>query len=93
MLSDPSLVDWRDYSDRNAAVDPSAVADDVVRRASGAHAIWLVDSGGYKTLEGQCEAVEQELGAKLGSSSVRVLEDGAAFFEHESLVQYPGPRS
>ena len=92
-LSDPSLVDWRDYADRNAAVDPIAVADEVIRRAQGAHAIWLVDSGSYKTLEGQCEAVEQELGTRLGSASIRVVEDGAKFFEHESLVQYPGPSS
>ena len=91
-LTDPSLVDWRDYADRNAAVDATAVADEVIRRASG-HTVWLVDSGSYKTLEGQCEAVEQELGVKLGAASARIVEDGAEFFEHESLVQYPGPRS
>ena len=92
-LADPSFVDWRDYADRNAAVNPTAVADEVVARARGGHTIWLVDSGSYKTLEGQCEAVEQELGAKVGSVAIRVNEDGGAFFEHESLVQYPGPAS
>ena len=91
-LSDPSFVDWRDYEERNAAVDPTAVADDVIRRASGAHTIWLIDSGSYKTLEGQCEAVEQELGTRLGAAAVRIVEDGALYFEHASLVQYPGPK-
>ena len=93
MLSDPSFVDWRDYADRNASVDPKAVADDLIRRARGAHAVWLVDSGAYKTLEGHCEAVEQELGTKLGSASIRIVEDGGTFFESASLVQYPGPAS
>lgn len=89
-LGDPSLVDWRDYEKRNAAVDPVAVADQVVQRAHGAHNVWLVDSGSYKTLEGQCETVEQEFGTKLGPANIRVLEDGAKFFEHASLIQYPG---
>ena len=90
-LSDPSLVDWRDYETRNAAADPVAVADEVVRRARGVHNVWLVDSGSYKTFEGQCETVEQEFGTKLGPASIRILEDGGKFFEHASLIQYPGP--
>jgi hypothetical protein len=93
MLSDPALVDWRDYADRNRAVDPRAVADAVVTRSSGAHAVWLVDSGSYKTFEGQCEAVESELSAKLGAGRVRVVEDGDTYFEHASLVQFRGPAS
>jgi len=92
-LSDPSLVDWRDYETRNAAADPVAVADEVVRRARGVHNVWLVDSGSYKTLEGQCETVEQEFGTKLGPASIRILEDGGKFFEHASLIQYPGTGS
>jgi uncharacterized membrane protein len=92
-LSDPALVDWRDYADRNGAVDPRAVADAVVARARGAHAVWLVYSGSYKTFEGQCEGVDNELSAKLGAGQFRVIEDGDTFFEHASLVQYPGPRS
>lgn len=89
-LGDPALVDWRDYEKRNAAVDPVAVADQVIQRARGAHNVWLVDSGGYKTLEGQCESVEQEFGTKLGPPNIRILEDGGKFFEHASLIQYPG---
>jgi hypothetical protein len=91
-LSDPDLVDWRDYADRNGAVDPRAVADAVVARARGAHAVWFVYSGSYKTFEGQCEGVDRELSAKLGAGQFRVIEDGDTFFEHASLVQYPGSR-
>ncbi|HEV3226983.1 MAG TPA: glycosyltransferase family 39 protein [Acidimicrobiales bacterium] len=89
-LADPALVDWRDYADRNAAVDPRAVADRIAAMAHGGHGVWLVDSTSYKTFEGHCEAVEQELGAKLGGAQIRVLENGAKFFEHASLLQYPG---
>jgi hypothetical protein len=90
-LSDPALVDWRDYADRNAAADPIAIADAVVARAGGAHSVWLVANGGYKTLFGQCEAVEAELGVKLGPPRPLVIDDGDAFFEHASLLQFPGP--
>ncbi|MEY2453805.1 MAG: mannosyltransferase [Acidimicrobiaceae bacterium] len=92
-LSDPSLVDWRDYADRNAAADPVAIADEVVARAGSAHSVWLVDDGGYKTFGGQCESVESELGAKLGSGRVLVVNDGDTYFEHASLIRFAGPAS
>jgi len=89
-LTDPSLVDWRDYADRNASADPDAIAAEVVRRASSAHSVWFVIGTGYKTLGGQCEAVEHAFDAHLGGGRVLVIEDGDAFFEHGSLLQYPG---
>jgi hypothetical protein len=92
-LGDPSVVDWRDYADRNAAEDPVAIADDAIALARGAHAVWLVDNTGYKTYEGQCEAVEAELNAKLGGEQLLVIDDGDTFFEHASLLQYSGPKS
>jgi hypothetical protein len=92
-LDDPSFVDWRDYADRNDANDPIAIADEVVDRARGAHSVWLVDDGGYKTFAGQCEAVEGELGAKLGAGRLLVANDGDTFFEHASLFRFPGPAS
>jgi uncharacterized membrane protein len=91
MLGDPSLVDWRDYSDRNRAIDPVATADTVITRARAAHSVWLVESVGYKTLEGHCEAVERELAAKLGGGQAIVLDDGDTFFEHASLVRFTAP--
>ena len=89
-LGDPAFVDWRDYEDRNAKLDPAAIADDVVGRAAGAHSVWLVDSTAYKTFKGQCEGVETELAIKLGAGHALVGEDGDTFFEHASLLQFPG---
>lgn len=92
-LDNPAFVDWRDYADRNATNDPVAIADAVVERAAGAHSVWLVDDGGYKTLAGQCEAVESELLAKLGAVQLLVANDGDTYFEHASLLRFPGPAS
>ena len=92
-LGDPSLVDWRDYADRNRATDPIATADAVVARARAARSVWLVENAGYKTFEGQCEAVEGELSTKLGAGRPLVIDDGDTFFEHASLLQFAGPAS
>ena len=91
-LGDPSLVDWRDYKNRNAAEDPVAIANTAIERGR-AHAVWLVDSSGYKTYEGQCEAVEGQLNAKLGGEQLLVIDDGDTFFEHASLLRFSGPGS
>jgi mannosyltransferase len=92
-LDDPSLVDWRDYADRNRANAPIAIADAALARAGTAHSVWLVDDGGYNTYAGQCEAVEGEFGARLGPGRLLVVDDGDAFFEHASLFRFPGPAS
>jgi hypothetical protein len=92
-LGDPSLVDWRDYADRNHAVDPIATADAVIALARSARSIWVVESAGYKTYEGQCEAVDGQLSAKLGAGQLLVTDDGDTFFEHASLVRFAGPAS
>jgi 4-amino-4-deoxy-L-arabinose transferase-like glycosyltransferase len=92
-LGDPSFVDWREYAKRNAAADPAAIADEIVARAGKAHSVWLVVSGTYKTLEGQCEALDNVLGSALPGRDTVVIENGNKFFEHESLVRYNGPAS
>ncbi len=56
-LDDPRLVDWVDYGDRNAAVDVPAVAREVVARTPADRAIFVVWATGYRTLEGDCEAL------------------------------------
>jgi hypothetical protein len=93
LLASPDLVDWRDYAERNAAADPAAAADKVLAqaRASKAKNVWLVTNGSYKTLEGQCEALGAELGARLGNAENLVSEDNAKFFEYASLFRFPGP--
>jgi len=88
----PDRVDWRDYEARNSKADPKAFAAGVVDRASEsrAHSVWLVASGSYKTLKGQCEAVTNELGTRLGGGTGLVDED-ADFYEHAALIRFPGP--
>ena len=88
----PDRVNWRDYEERNAQADPKAFTAGVVDRAnaSSAHSVWLVASGSYKTLKGQCEALTNELGT--GSApGRRVAENGNSFFEHAALIRFPGP--
>jgi hypothetical protein len=89
----PDRVDWRDYEQRNAAADPEAFASGVVDRAgaSGAHSVWLVSSGSYKTFEGQCEALTNALANRLGGGSAVVDDNGDAFFEHAALIHFDGP--
>jgi uncharacterized membrane protein len=89
----PDRVDWRDYAARNAKADPSAFAAQVADKASSlsSHTVWLVASGSYKTLEGQCEALTTDLGSRLGAGSPVVDEHGDAYFEHAALIRFPGP--
>jgi hypothetical protein len=89
----PDRVDWRDYEERNARADPAAVADELARRAgtSSAHSVWLVASGAYKTLEGQCEALTAALASRLGNPEFVVAENATDFYEHAALIRFPGP--
>jgi hypothetical protein len=90
-LDDPRFVDWVDYEDRNAAADPGAVAAEVLRRAEG-RPLLLATTGGYQTLEGQCEALAGALAAGRGQPTVLVApeernEDEPAI----ELYRYPTP--
>ena len=88
-FGDPRFVDWRDYEKRNAAADPAAFADEVVKRAEtlGAPSVWLASSPDYKTLEGQCEALTAALGKRIPNAT-QVTKDDSAFFEHEALFRF-----
>jgi mannosyltransferase len=82
---DAHLVDWRDYAERNAKADPAAFARGVLTRADGAP-IWVVWSGTYRTLKGQCEQVVA------GIAKVRGEQPGVPFtgaFESATLVRFP----
>ncbi len=52
--------------------------------------MWVVYSGSYKTLEGQCESVVADLGTALGGGEV-VVEDDSSVFEHAALLRLAGP--
>ena len=77
-----------DYADTNAAADPVAIADELVDRADG-QAIFVVWMSEYMTLEGQCEALVNNLGAGEQVSA----EDGAKFFEPANVHWFPAGRA
>lgn len=83
-------VDWVDYAARNAAGDPAEFADELDERA-GSATIWLVTTGGYRTLEGHCEQLVAELGVRRPAGDQPVSEN-VGIFEHASLFRYPPSR-
>lgn len=83
----PLFVDWVDYEARVRAGDPAAFASDVHERADG-QTVWLVWSGGYRTLGDRCETVTDQL-RRLRPGGTAVVTSGDEF-EHAWLYQY-GP--
>jgi hypothetical protein len=86
-FSDPRLVDWVDYAERQRSVTPQDFAAKLAERAEG-KTIWLVWSGGYRTVMGRCQAIAARL-VELRPGGHAVLTSGPQF-EHEWLYQY-GP--
>jgi mannosyltransferase len=62
-LGDPRFVNWVDYADRNAAIDPAAVVNDLRQLGGGDGTIFLVWFGGYRTWGGTCEQIRDGLSA------------------------------
>lgn len=81
------FVDWVDYEDRNAAADPAAFAS-MLDGEAGQHTVWLVWSGGYRTLGTACEALTDQL-RRLRPGGTGVVASSSEF-EHAWLFQY-GP--
>ena len=90
-LDDGRRVNWRDYAERNAAVDVAAVADAVVERAVGATNVWLAWMDGYDTLAGQCPALRLALAERLGRPAKVVYADADAYDDAANLSRFPGP--
>lgn len=88
-FGDPERVDWVDYKERLATVEPEAFAEQVLDRAGREHAIWLVAAPGYTTHVGTCEAVAATLGAER-TGIVKVVPD-EQIFEKPGLTLYPVP--
>jgi hypothetical protein len=57
----PAYVDWVDYAKRMKAATASDFAERVNRLAGPDHAIFFVRADGYRTLEGACTAVSDQL--------------------------------
>jgi hypothetical protein len=86
-FSDPHLVDWVDYADRQASVAPAAFAEELSERAAG-KTLWYVWSPGYRTVKSKCQDVAARL-VELRPGGHAVLAVGEQF-EHAWLYQY-GP--
>jgi hypothetical protein len=74
-LASPRLVDWTDYADRHAAASPASFAAEVVGRA-GRGRVFLVFSGGYRTLGTKCEATVNALASRRPHVTHVTVADG-----------------
>ncbi len=86
-LAAPELVDWVDYEERLADATPEQFASEVLARAGGRE-VWLVWSGTYRTHEGTCEAVANELQRARPSGTPVVIADPATY-EPSSAYRFP----
>ena len=84
----PGRVNWVDYNDRINAADPAAFARRMLDEAGDA-TIWYVASGGYRNVEGKCEAIDAVFATER-TPDVRVLPD-ADIFELMGLTGYRAP--
>jgi uncharacterized membrane protein len=85
----PRFVDWVDYAKKMRAGDPARFASMLDGRARSA-TVWLVWSGGYRTLDTQCETLTDQL-RRLRPGGTAVVTSGTEF-EHAWLYQYgPNP--
>jgi mannosyltransferase len=84
-LGSPERVDWVDYSERNDAADPTAIASEIEQRADG-HRVYLVWAIGYRTFGRQCERLFAELAAtRTGRTLVRA---DSKFYEPSALTVF-----
>lgn len=88
----PERVDWVDYSQRNAASDPSAFVAELLRRA-GNRRIFLAVETTYETLQAKCAALVTLLGVER-PSRVLVRSKTPDYFETMSLYVFdPRPET
>jgi len=89
-LDDGRRVDWRDYAERNAAVDVDAVADAVEARADagGVANVWLAWMDGYEAFGGQCPDLRLALAERLGRPSKVVYADADRFDDAANLSRF-----
>jgi mannosyltransferase len=85
-------VDWVDYKARNG-IDPRAYAHTVSADKPG-QGLFVVFSGSYKTHEGTCENLVDELAKIRGNPEMLVMADGNTYFENAGLFYFgpPAPR-
>lgn len=71
---DPHFVDWVDYADRNAAASPEDFVHQLDASIGQQTTVYLISSPHYRTLEGKCEAVSEELSAGRVQMSLGTLD-------------------
>ncbi|MEZ5321154.1 MAG: glycosyltransferase family 39 protein [Microthrixaceae bacterium] len=84
-LGSPLVVDWVDYQRRNRRNDPVAVARRVLAMAAD-RPVFVVMNDTYLTLEGQCQAMVDEL-ARHRPARTLVQMQPKDYFESMSLVE------
>lgn len=85
--ADPKIVNWVDYAKRMQAADPVTFAQDVLAEANG-RTIWYVWMPGYRSLEKQCERINDTFGnARPGNE--QLLEPDLTTFERQVLWKHP----
>ncbi|MGC1511789.1 MAG: glycosyltransferase family 39 protein [Acidimicrobiales bacterium] len=84
----PEQVDWVDYAARMKVSDPGAFGRRIDRMA-GSGAVWLVWSGDYRSVEGKCEAVVQQL--QQLRPAARLVVPLGTLFEHGQLWLFEAP--
>jgi hypothetical protein len=85
--TDPTLVDWVDYAERQAAGDPAAFAARLHQEAAD-KTVWVVWSPAYRTLGAKCELLISAM-SSLRPGGIPVVTQ-AATHEHAWLYQF-GP--
>jgi hypothetical protein len=85
----PERIDWVVYADRNN-VSNEVYARQLLDLAGPQHGLFVVWSGGYKTHEGTCEGLVDQLSRSRPDLQTLVSEDGDTYFEHANLFFYPG---
>jgi len=83
----PRFVDWVDYGERLAEVDPTDFAAELLDRAGNRH-IFLVWKGDYITHVGTCEQIINEL-TKTRPGSQDLVTENEDVFENASLRHFP----
>jgi hypothetical protein len=86
-LGDPRFVNWVDYGTRMAKADPVAFGNELLAR-SGGHTIWYVWMPGYRTLDKQCERVNDTLG-NARPQNRQLLDPDKTAFERHVLWMHP----
>jgi len=82
---DGYVVDWRDYLETAASIDPVQFAR-AASTATGDGTIWLVQGTGYHLIDPSCALLAAEL------SNLRPMEGCVPFrpvFEHMSVFRFP----